>query len=103
MSAGPVPRGSGLLLVAQAAIAAALVACLAFTPPRAGPMMVVPLSSSPVKPWLDDQNGVTVLGVGRIAGSIVVAADRNRLLSVAVLHGAILIPALPALCASPVR
>lgn len=91
-------KGSNLLLYFQAVIIVGTMIVLALMPARHGPMIVMPLSNSPIKPWLDAQHGLTVLGLGRLGGSIIVSADRDALLPVAIAHHAILLPALPALC-----
>jgi hypothetical protein len=61
-------------------------------------MLVVPISSEPAKPWLDQRKDAAVIGIGRIPGSIVVIGQRASLFDKAVAHGAILLPALPMLC-----
>jgi hypothetical protein len=96
--AGPTLKRSVLPLCFQAVIVTTLMVVLALMPAPRGPMIVLSLSHSAIKPWLDEQSGTTVLGLGRLPGSIIVSGDRDALFPVAVAHHAILLPALPALC-----
>ncbi len=95
---GRAPIGRYAPLVVQALLTLLVLAILVASPARSGPMIVLPLGSVAAKPWLDAQAGVTLLGLGRLPGSMIVDADRNRLLPVAFAHHAILLPALPMLC-----
>lgn len=92
-------------VIFQGMLAFVALLTIAVMPVRSGPMLVVPIGEIAAKPWLDRQQGVTILGIGKLRGSMIVAADRNRLFTTALAHHAILLPALPALCGrfDPIR
>ncbi|MBP8232218.1 MAG: hypothetical protein KAY22_07940 [Rhizorhabdus sp.] len=89
---------SVVALVLQSIAVVAGVAVLALSPPASGPVLVVPLGSASPLIWLGRSDDVRIVGLGRLAGSIMVLGERDRLLPVALRHGAILLPALPDLC-----
>ena len=95
---GSSAKGLNLLLCLQTVIIVGMMIILALMPASRGPMIVVPLSDIPIKPWLDEQQGATLLGLGRLPGSIIVSGERDALLPVAIAHHAIMLPALPVLC-----
>lgn len=91
---------SVVALILQCMAVVTGVAVLALAPPASGPMLVVPLGSASPMIWLAGRDDIRIAGLGRFAGSIVVLGERDRLLPVALRHGAILLPALPDLCES---
>ncbi|WP_165324545.1 hypothetical protein [Rhizorhabdus phycosphaerae] len=91
---------SVVALILQCMAVVTGVAVLALTPPARGPMLVVPLGSASPMIWLAHRDDIRIAGLGRFAGSIMVLGERDRLLPVALRHGAILLPALPDLCES---
>lgn len=99
-SATVLPRAMTGGVYAQIAIALLVIMVLALTPVRRGTMIVWPVSSTPAKPWLDHLSGVTLLGVGKLPGSLIITGDRNALWPVAIAHRALLLPAVPALCSA---
>jgi hypothetical protein len=95
-AAGVVQLGFQLFLTAIA------IAALTLMPTHDGAMLIVPLTGTPAKPWLDQRNDISFSGLGKLPGSLVVIAHRNSLFIDALTHGALLLPALPALCATTV-
>ena len=99
---GFVGKGAGgaVAVVAQCALTLVGLGLVAAMPARSGPMLVVPFTGGPVKPWLDRRSDIRFSGLGRLPGSIIVIDDRDALLGDAIAHGAFLLPASPALCAT---
>lgn len=87
-------------LYVQAGLALLLMAAIALTPVRRGAMIVFPIGGAPAKPWVDAQPDITLIGIGALPGSLVVKGDRNLLWPIAAGHHAILLPAIPLLCAA---
>lgn len=90
--------GGAAAVVAQCALTVVGLALVLALPARSGAMLVVPVTGIPAKPWLDRRSDIRFSGLGRLPGSIIVIADRDALLGDAISHGALLLPASPALC-----
>ena len=68
---------SVVALVLQSIAVVAGVAVLALSPPASGPMLVVPLGSASPLIWLGHRDDVRIVGLGRLAGSIMVLGERD--------------------------
>lgn len=90
-----------LTLIQTGAVIAAMVG-FAFAPPARGRMLLVPLSpgSAAALPAAAVNGGARLLGVGPIAGSLVVVGQRARLNGVSLADGVIILSAPPLLCGS---
>jgi hypothetical protein len=101
----PSAIGAWSLLCVQIILTVIVMTCLFLAPPAYGPMRIVPLplGKAPTT-WLDgsfDWRLISVASEG--GGSMVVLAKRSELLLRALMHGSIVISAVPVLCGPKTR
>lgn len=69
---------------------------LVLAPPADGPMLILPLwptSTAATLGWAFIDVDARLVGIGPLAGSVVVSASRDRLFPAAIKHGALLVAA----------
>lgn len=85
-------------LVAQVALAAALLCMLAFAPPDRGQMMLIPLDGNPMSPTLLKQLPVAAVGPGPLPGSLIVFGSSEGQFLPLLEEGVLILSAPQALC-----
>ena len=92
-----------VVIIGQAAIAAAALLAVAFAPPAYGRMLVVPIDGQPVDQQLILNAGATPLLKGPLPGSLVVEGQRALLARSFSSKGIIILSAPEAICADRVK
>lgn len=82
----------------QCGLVLAVLVMVASVPPVAGPMLVVPIVRRPIWTWLPLGRDVRLIAAGPMAGSWIVSGRRDRLWTMALRQGAIVVTADPGLC-----